>query len=724
MSLNTTTRQLAAAVLGLAATFAAPLQAGTPDEPDTIGVLITDWSQPDGFSSQYWGDVWRLFNGAKTNFPGEPCTANHVGDFPFQSQVGLFPFALTFPVAGLELAYDSHGYYWDNGDGTYTNVVDPAVTITAAEIPPFPGMITPAADTPSQSSRGTWGIDPNTGENYFADIVRIGIPAFGGPTVLPNGISDIREAIWMSGYSDMNVSHNDLTPRLSQAQIDLEHVTEEVLNELYGDRLDIRFGAYIAAPGLTTWEGDVGRQMAIEGHDELVLTRETTDNNNYANDFQTFSMIDKEICKAQLFGLVSQQVNYQQVRQVGRTPEYNTAVLDVNQRHIDAIPAGESVAIIYNTYGLPWPGTTSIFGPFAAPHPWAKEVYHENAYNNYLSFRNYAEARWGQTHDLVWNTPGASDDTRLESYFAYSLYNADDLTPPAEPEKAYRTLRQNIDLAKAAGETNIVVVLSHWYLNHHLTYLQSRLLADIPLNSKDEIEAGEASIEWCELPGSSAQVDCATEGAIFLQYGEAFDDEMETFATGYAQRIRGGIERFGAYPTGIQPLAVGFVQETAGGSVTVTSGKNLAGAKLVVPFDKKPGFPEAYSPFFYQTFTDADQNNVGAWDSYAAYIALDPDDNDVRSDAAAAIGKQTSKQFIVGPYRTLSNQPMRVTLPLKVNKPAAATNSRPYIWNEATSNWDPVYPVPGGAGLAGDTAAMTVSFDTQVLGLFTLIETK
>ena len=721
MSLKQPTRRLASIMLGLAATVAAPVQAGTPEDPDSIGVLITDWSQPDGFSSQFWGDVWRLFNGAKTNYPGEPCTSEHLGSFPFASQNGLFPFVLTYKTPGFENAFDSYGFYFDNGDGTYTNVVDPSIIVNAADIPDVPGIITPAVDTPPLGARGTWGIDPNTGENHFADIVRIGAGADG--LRYPNNIGDVREGIWMAGYSDMNTSHNDLTPRLSQAQIDLEHGTEEVLTEIYGDRLDIRFGAYIPVDGLTTWEGDVGRQMALEGHDKLVLTRETTDNNNYANDFQTLKTVDKQICRARAFGQISQDVDYQQVRQVGRTPEYNTALLDVNQRHLDAIADGERVAIIYNTYGLPWPGTTSIFGPFGQPHPWAKEVYHENAFNNYLSFKRYAEARWGQTHELAWTVPGASGESRLDSYYGYSLYQPDDLTPPAEPELAFRTLRQNIDLAKAAGETNIVVVLSHWYLNHHLTYLQSRILNDVPLNTRDEIEAGDVSIEWCELPGSSDVVDCGTEGAVYLQYGEAFDDEMETFSNGYAQRIRGGIERFGAFPAGLTQLATGVVSEFGGGTVEITSGKDLTGAKLEVFPDQVPGFPEGYSPFFYQTFVDAEQNKVGAWDSYTAYIGRDGNE-DARKDAAKAIGKQTSKQFLFGPYRTLSNQPMRVTLPVKGNKPADAANSQPFIWNEATQDWDPVFPTPGGAGLSADTDAMTVSFDTQVLGIFTLIETN
>ena len=702
-----------------ATAVAAPVEAGTPEDPDKVGVLITDWSQPEGFSSQFWSDTWRLFNGAKTNYPGEPCTQDHLGTFPFSSQNGLFPFVLTYKTAGFENQFDSYGFYFDNGDGTYTNVVDESIVLDEDDIPDVPGIITPAVETPPLGARGTWGIDPNTGENHFEDLVRIGAGVNGQR--VPNGIGDVREGIWLAGYSDMKTSHNDMTPRVSQAQQDLDHYTEQTLTDLYGDRLDIRFGAYIPVDGLTEWEGDVGRQMALDGHDKLVLSRETTDNNNYANDYQTLKTIDKQICLAQARGEVEQDVDYEQVRQVGRTPEYNTALLDVNQRHLDAIPKGEDVAIIYNTYGLPWPGSTTTTGPFAQPHPWSDEVYHENAFNNYLSFKRYAQERWGKTHNLKFTKPGATGETRLESYFSYSLYAPEDLTPPAEPEKAFQTLRQNIDAAKAAGEKNVVVVMSHWYLNHHLTYLQSRIMNQIPLNTRDEIEANEVAKTWCELPGASTEVDCDTPGAITLQFGEAFDDEMETFATAYGQRIRGGVERFGQLPDGVQVQAEGAVDETDGGVVQVTSGQ-LNGAKLVVHPDARPGAPESFTPTSYETFNDPANNLVGAWDSYTGYIAVDRNDNGLRTSQGNRVGTIGSHQVVVGPYRTLSNQPMTVSIPAKNKKKAA--NLRPYIWNDATNAWDRVHPVPGGQGVRVDAATGLVSFDTQVLGTFVLIDPR
>ena len=42
----------------------------------------------------------------------------------------------------------------------------------------------------------------------------------------------------------------------------------------------------------------------------------------------------------------------------------------------------------------------------------------------------------------------------------------------------------------------------------------------------------------------------------------------------------------------------------------------------------------------------------------------------------------------------------------------------PRIFNDLTKTWDPVYPVSGGEGVVVDEANSTVSFDTQVLGIF------
>lgn len=693
------------------------VQATPPPDNDKIGVLITDWSLPDGFAPDYWYVITKNNNGAKTNFPGELCTENHVGRFPFQTQVGNLPFVLRFETAPFESAYDSYGFYWDNGDGTYTSVVEENLVLS--QVPD--SMITPAEQTPSRGERFTWGIDPVTGENHFEGIVLV---------ESPNGLADVQEVGWMSGYSDNNVIYNDITPRMPQAYYDLTSITKQTLLDLFGeDRIDVRFGAYVESAGLTTLEATVAREMVLEGITKLVLTRETTDNNNYANNFQTRSYIEKEICKMEkVEQIISENVAFEQVRQVGRTPEYDVAALDIYDRHFDALPAGESVAIIYATYGLPWPSKGSPTGPFATPHPWYNEVYHENAYNNYLSIKPYANARWGDSYDLHWTLPGAAGETRLESYYGYASFTGEDGTPPDQPELAFRSIRDNIDLAKENGETNIIIMLSHWYYNYYFPLMHVRRLNQVPLNTREEIENGEASIAWCEVIGSTTSVDCdTTPGAVYVQYGETMEDEIEKFSIGYAHRIRGGIERFGVLPTGVTQLATGFICKDDGGQVEVPLGQGqFSGAVLTVPADPKPNEPEGYNSTSYVTFTDAADPMVGAWDSYHAYIGTDEDGH--RRRFPPPIGKHRSEQFVIGPYRTLSNAPMTILLPITrcpngINpKLRCAKNSKPYIWNEVTLGWDPVYPVPGGNDVMIDTTAMTLTFDVQVLGIFTLIE--
>ena len=71
----------------------------------------------------------------------------------------------------------------------------------------------------------------------------------------------------------------------------------------------------------------------------------------------------------------------------------------------------------------------------------------------------------------------------------------------------------------------------------------------------------------------------------------------------------------------------------------------------------------------------------------------------------------------IGPYRTLLNKPARVTLPYDSD---AAESIKPLIFNDLTKTWDAVYPVAGGEGVAVDEVNNTVSFDTQVLGIFVL----
>ena len=540
--------------------------------------------------------------------------------------------------------------------------------------------------------------------------MQIGLPSRGpgpNPRAFPNGIRDIDEVVYMSGLSDMHVLYSDLTPRLAPAMVHIMDVTTNTLEGLFGaDRVDVRFGGYAPTPGWMELEEDVALAMAEDGIRKLVVTRETTDNNNYANNFMSLGYVKAGLCRA---GIVD-EFEFQQVRQVGRTPEYNTALMHNLGKHLGRLEEGAEVTVIYTTYGLPWPGSDAT-GPFSAPHPWVKEVFHENAYNNFLSFKRYAEDRYGDRYRLNFNYAGKQGDDRLDNYFAYAMYRSP-IGNPESPEDYFMTLRESIDLAKSEGRGEVIVLLSHWYDNNRDTLLAIRVLQGLPLNSRRDLGHGKYWIEWCEAVESGDYIPCDDPDRALtrIQYTEAFDEVAETFALGYAHRIRGGVERFGLLPKGVAPVATGRIDRETGGRVSVAEG-DLAGAALTVHPDRFPGEPESYTPTSFRSVNDAANNAVGAWDDFDAYIAPAAIRGDLGFEPA-------SSAILYGPYRTLFNQPATVTL--NANPGADLLSVRPYIFNEATGGWDPVYRVPGGRGLRTNAVDNTVSFDVQVLGTFIL----
>ena len=323
-------------------------------------------------------------------------------------------------------------------------------------------MVTPAKDVKQPLQRSLWAIDPRDGSNYLDGVVMIGSAPMGpgpNPLAFPNGIRDADEFSWAGAITDFSVLHEDLTPRLSPATVEIEATTQQLLQKMFGAQIDVRFGAYAPTEGKTRVEEDVALDFAHEGFRRMVLTRETTDNNNYANNFMTKGFVQRALCMAGL----KDQFQYQQSRQVGRTPEYNTMLLHVASKHLYNLKPGADVAVLYTTYGLPFPDRQGP-GPFSAPHPWSKEVYHENAYNNYIAFKRYLEAYFGSRYALHFNPVGKSGDKRLDNYFSYGLSVPADFTAKDTDQK-FLTLRQNIDQAKREGRKNIIAVLSHWYYN-------------------------------------------------------------------------------------------------------------------------------------------------------------------------------------------------------------------------------------------------------------------
>lgn len=155
--------------------------AGVAAPDDKVAVLVTQWGEAEGFDHVYRRDVTARTYGERTEAPGQPCTDMHVGTFPFQSQLGMLPYALAFPVKGLEGAYDSLGfYYMDHKNARFVSVIDPNVTVAFKDLPETAGLVIPAVESKSRTQRSIWGIDPRTGFNYIGMVWQIGASAKAG----------------------------------------------------------------------------------------------------------------------------------------------------------------------------------------------------------------------------------------------------------------------------------------------------------------------------------------------------------------------------------------------------------------------------------------------------------------------------------------------------------------------------------------------------------------
>lgn len=708
-------------LLASSAGLTAVADAAPPPPAERIAVLITDWAEPEGLDPLYRKEVVKRSFGSSSANPADPCTQRFVGAPPFRQQLGLLPFAVGFEVKGLEGVHDSMGLYRRSADGKqYVAIADPSVVIEASSLPDTPGLITAAKDMKKPLQRSFWAIDPRDGTNYLEDVVMIGAPARGpGPNPLarPNGLRDADELSMGAAITDMSILYEDLTPRLNRGTVAVTKTTHDTLHGLFGDLVDVREGAYAPTTGLTRSQDEVALEFAREGFRRMVVTRETTDNNNYANNFMSRGYVEYALCKAG----IGEDMQYQQSRQVGRTPEYNHALLQVAGRLFDHVKPGSEVAVLYTTYGLPFPDRAAQ-GPFSAPHPWSKEVYHENAYNNYVAFKRYLEAYYGDTYSLQFNPKGRGGDARLDNYYSYGLAQPGDFTA-ADASNRFRTLRENIDLAKQEGRREIMVVLSHWYYNARDILIAVRTLQQVPLNTRADFRDGKYWVDWCEKVDSSEPVACDAKdpSIVHLQYSEAFDDWAREFGVGYAHVIRGAVERFGVLPVATQPkiLARGPIDREAGGQVGLGEGA-LRGARVVVAKDAHPGEPESFDGTKYRAFTDPADNLVSAWDDFEAYIGT----QQVPLDRLGKQGRVVSPAVLFGPYRTIVNRPASFTLPVKLARGTDPANLRAFVYNEVREDWDPVFTPAGSAPLQYDAKAGTASFDTQVFGVFAIAAVK
>ncbi len=676
------------------------------ENADKVAVVITGWGEPKGWDFDFRlaisGDA-RI--GEATVYPGQACTQMHVGRWPFASQIGLLPHAVAYKLPVLGAAWDSVGVYRLSENGSeFMSIIDDSVRVSVAEVQDVEGMITPMSQSRLFPDRSLGGLDPRDGADYLEGIYQVGAPSRErgpNPLAMPNGLSDVVELGVAGSLMDMGFMYEDQTARANAVDEHMTEVTIDTLAALFGNRVAVRFGAYAATPGIHPNQQDVAREFVEQGFTNLVLTRETTDNNQYANTFMTRGWIDKALCKA---GYLD-DVNIKQTRQVGRTPEYNRALLEILRPHLERRERGSDVAVIYTTYGMPFPGADDS-GPFAQVHPLAKEEYHENAYLNYQSFKRYAVDEFGQQYALHFNRRGADGDKRIDSYFAYAMFPSRFYGAADDPLR-FPTIRETIDQAKADGRRQVVVLLSHWNYNNTDNMLAMRKLNQIPYNSREDVRRQKYWVDWCESADSAEPISCDDPVAVQLSFSEVFDKQADAFGVGYGHRIRGTVERYGLMPVGVEPIASAPVTTLEGGTLKVDQGE-FAGFELVIAPDPRPGLPESNTWDNYEVFVDPAEVHISAWFDFDAYVA----------PAHVHPERAIAPSVLVGPYRTIVNKPARITLP--VSAVAEGAGITPVIYNEATQEWDEVYPVAGGKPAVYDAADGTYSFDTQVLGIFSV----
>ena len=759
--------------LAIAISMLLPLKTAVAETPasDKVGVLVTDWGTPDGMDFTYYSQIGRRSRiGEEATAADQPCTENFVGDFPYRSLIGVFPHATAFLVTeskfgDLSMAYDGYGIYWyDELSGLYTNLVDDTQILTAADIPDNMTIL-PARDIDWGRGRAIFDPDTRDGTDHLNGMYVIGYdygphPAT-GKTVFgdfANGIPDTQEldfAYWWRVVGLLNIREYADGPQMHPFTGLLEERLTEYTEHYFGDAVDIRFGMYEQTTGLTRRHEEVAVDFGDDGFTKLLLCRETTDNNNYANEFMTHNYCELALCRAGY----RDEINLRQIRQVGRTPEYNRMLLKNLERNLERmnLQADEQVAIAYTTYGNPWPGTSrySPTSPFSVSHPWVREVYHENAYYNYLNFKSYAEDALGDNYAMAFTRPGTSGDLRLDSYYSYAMFQPEFYTITStyadtpQTESSYKNVREQIDRLKTDGRKQALFLLSHWYYNSVDNGVAHRDVNRLPFNSYAQLDNGQFWVDWCEssTPGDDTWTEvsppdgrCSDPDDIHIMYSECFDPVAEEFTFGYATRIRGGVEQFGTFPAAFDITidAQGPISKRSGGTVRVTSGPR-AGAAIHVPADPDPDAPDNYSTVdgYFAAFNDPADPKIGAWFDFTAYVGQQsrvPDAEIVHANIPSYTAEPSyttqplpmaadaaGPAVYFGPYRMIINKPARISLPYDAANVSDPARLQPRIYNDLTRQWDPVYPSPAGAGRVIDLAAHTVTFDAQVLGIFCLV---
>lgn len=666
---------------------------------EKVAVLITGWGMPSGYNfsySYYSSDAPRC--GDRATAEGEACKIGHVGELPYQAHINLIPWSICFKTDGYELLWDNSGIYRLEG-GMYVSPNPEIPSLAPGDIPE--GIpVTPLVEVLDRNNKLTWPADPRTGEDYLEGWYRVG--SFDQP--FPNGYADLNEqgpAYYLRYYGHITSPGDpSLWPYTPHFVREQEELAKQMLVEAFGDRVDVRFGFYGEAEGYTKLEWDVAEEFANEGFTRMLLARETTDNNRYANEFMTGNYIRERLCE---LGVLD-DMEIHQTLQVGRTPEFNSMNVINLKPFIEAYPEGSTIAIIYSTRGLPW-GVNETPGWFGRAYPFSQETYFENAYLNYLSWKEAIQKAYGDRYDLVFTRGGIESNLLKDNFFTFGLSEEPDLLGYAG-ETVYYSIRNAIQFAKEDGIDKILVAPCHWNYDSLDTILRMKEINKLPLTPKEDLAAEKFEMTHCE-DGAGNVVDCNGNSAVaVITVAPSYSHRIQEFATAYYVVLKGTLEKFGLYPDDedMRIVASRKLTKEDGGAVQVKNWFSLINrAKIEVPPDPYPDRPQGFTFETALPVNGPEDTNDCMWEDTT--ITIGHRRNAPAMSAAKAVGPAV--QF--GPYRTFFNRSVTISIPYS-RLLAFGKEVKLYIYNHVLQDWDPVEVESAGNGL--------VTFKTRVLGLF------
>jgi hypothetical protein len=688
--------------LGIISMILVPYTLMAQDGPneEKIAVLITGWGMSSNYNFAY---AWRSHDypriGDRTEHEGQPCKIGHSGEFPYESHLNFIPFSILFETEGRELLFDSYGVYeYDSLNKLYVSSCPDAPSLSPDQIPQDIPIVPMGEVVSSSTGELSYPPDARTGEDYLAGWFKIG--NFNNP--YPNGCQDLKDEgpityIRIFGMLGAELDKPDeyIPDPYSKAQ---DEYCELLLEDAFGDRIDVRYGYYTSAPPDTKHMTEVAEEFANEGYTKMLLARETTDHNRYANEFMTGNYIKEALCEIDKLD----DMTIFQTRQIGRTPEFNAMNIRNLKPLIESHPEGSTIGMIYVTRGLTW-GKDETPGWFGTTHPWSREVYHENAYLNYLSWKKALQQAFGDRYNLVFTKKDREESNlREDNFYSYGLGNDIDLKGYGG-ETVFYGIREVITWAVADGLEKLIIVPCHWSSDSLDPVYRMKEVNDLPIAPKEDLVAGKFDVVHCE-DVDGQHVACDDPAAVVeITTGGSYSHHPEEFGTSYYVVLRGTLERFGLYPAGKKPVigASQPVTKRAGGIVEVTSSSPIQGAKIEIPEDPYPDRPEGFTYETAIAINNPNDTNDCMWD-----------DTHQASPPPMSVADPVGPAVHFGPYRTFFNRDVTITIPYEDAIAGGKNAAAVYIYNHVTEDWDPIEIE------SLDSASKLVTFRTQVLGLF------